>query len=283
VYLNDKTMLLPRPFGISDVETDGSGSACITLVYAIAGAGTAKLAAYEPGTEIEILGPQGNGYDLESKGRDTMLIGGGLGIPPLLFAARRIRETIPTGDGRKITALLGYRDAPYYANEIGKHCDEVFCISESAIPERTPLQCDGKDVSIGISESAISQSAPLPLSTDKNTIPINGTVMDLITHLTADGRLDPSNALVLSCGPTPMLKAVAEWSTAQNIPAQVSLEERMGCGYGACVGCTVEIKNTSDKQPTPLTSTNKNPIPNTTRKKICKEGPVFPADAVAWR
>jgi dihydroorotate dehydrogenase electron transfer subunit len=251
------------------------------LVYAIAGAGTAKLAAYEPGTEIEILGPQGNGYDLESKGRDTMLIGGGLGIPPLLFAARRVRETIPTGDSRRITALLGYRDAPYYANEIGKHCDEVFCISENAIPEQAPLQGDGKDVSIGISESAISQSAPL--SSGNNTVPISGTVMDLISHLTADGRLDPSGASVLSCGPTPMLKAVAKWSAAQNIPAQVSLEERMGCGYGACVGCTVEIKNTSDKQPPPPASTDKNPAPNTTRKKICKEGPVFPADAVVWR
>jgi dihydroorotate dehydrogenase electron transfer subunit len=212
VYLNDRTMLLPRPFGISDVEADDNGSACITLVYAVVGAGTAKLAAYEPGTEIEILGPQGNGYDLESNGRHIILIGGGLGIPPLLFVARRIRETIPSSDGGKITALLGYRDAPYYADEIGKYCDDVFCISENA--------------------------------------PTSGTVLDLIAHLTADGRLDPTGASVLSCGPTPMLKAVAEWSAAQNIPAQVSLEERMGCGYGACVGCTVEIKNTSDKQST---------------------------------
>ncbi|MDR3224678.1 MAG: hypothetical protein LBT52_00065, partial [Clostridiales Family XIII bacterium] len=164
VYLNNKTMLLPRPFGISNIEINADGEAgadgktCegggtgvdgetregdgtgvdgetregdgtgvdggtnrsndeshIVLVYAVVGAGTAELASCVPGAAIQILGPQGNGYDLDALGRHVLLIGGGLGIPPLLFAARRIRESALPQGSMKITALLGYRDVPYYA------------------------------------------------------------------------------------------------------------------------------------------------------------------------
>jgi len=327
VYLNSKTMLLPRPFGISDVErgerckTDavtgenieadinidsGAGDGAdksddsprIVLVYAVVGAGTAELASYAPGTEIQILGSQGNGYNLDELDRHVLLIGGGLGIPPLLFAARRIRETIMPGNNMKITALLGYRDVPYYVDDIGRYCDDVFYISENA-----PLQgAQSKSSSSGgaQSEASPSNSAHGTVLGFALRLPkINGTVMDMIACLIAEGRLELNNTSILSCGSTPMLKAVAEWTAAHGIPAQVSLEERMGCGYGACVGCTVEIKNASialsrPEQPGAVPSdvapmqpgaipNSADPTPKTTRKKVCKDGPVFPAEVVVWR
>jgi dihydroorotate dehydrogenase electron transfer subunit len=241
VYLNSASMLLPRPFGVSDVVAGEDGPRLV-FIYAVVGAGPAELSTYAPGAEIRILGPQGTGYDLEGLGRNVILVGGGLGVPPLIFAARRIRESLKPGDDTTITALLGYRDAPYCFGEMSLYCDDVFGISERGS---------------GRAEGEVSLHH------------MNGTVMDLAARLVSEGKLDLSNASVLSCGPTPMLHAVAEWAKARSVPAQISLEARMGCGYGACVGCTIEIKSTT----TPT---------HTIRQKICKEGPVFPAEAIVW-
>ncbi|MDR1496058.1 MAG: hypothetical protein LBS67_03965, partial [Clostridiales Family XIII bacterium] len=142
LYLNNDAMLLPRPFGISDIEVgDGPRSRVsadpsdrvgprLVFVYAVVGAGTAELASYAPGTTVRVLGPNGNGYTLEGLGKNVLLVGGGLGIPPLLFAARRLREGAGRDGDVKITALLGYRDEPYYSKAMGMYCDEVFDISE---------------------------------------------------------------------------------------------------------------------------------------------------------
>jgi NAD(P)H-flavin reductase len=128
------------------------------------------------------------------------------------------------------------------------YCDDVFSISESGY---------------GRSEGEVS------------VYDMRGTVMDLAARLASGGGLDLSNASVMSCGPIPMLRAVAEWAKESGIPAQVSLEERMGCGYGACVGCTVEIKSTA---PDAGEDAPRNTSQNTKiRRKICKDGPVFPA------
>ncbi|MDR0596004.1 MAG: hypothetical protein LBG50_00470, partial [Clostridiales Family XIII bacterium] len=227
VYLNDKTMLLPRPFGISDVEDCGGGSErrhtmnsevampdtapWIVLVYAAVGAGTARLATYEPGTEIMLLGPQGNGFDLAACGRNVLLVGGGLGIPPLLFAAHRLREAAARDSGAaksgaKVTALLGYRDSQYYAERMEDFCNEVYCISEN-LPSLAP---------------SAAPSTPPPSA---QSAQITGTVIDLIDSLVSKRKLDISDAAILSCGPYPMLRAVAEWASKNGIPAQVSMEE----------------------------------------------------------
>jgi dihydroorotate dehydrogenase electron transfer subunit len=270
VYLNSASMLLPRPFGISDVVV-GEGGSELVFVYSVAGAGTTELSTYAPGAEVRILGPQGNGYDLDGLGKNVILIGGGLGIPPLLFAARRVRERLASGDDTTVTALLGYRDDPYYSGAMNLYCDEVFSISEA-----------GYDRSEG----------------DASVYDIKGTVMDLAARLIAEGRFDLSNASILSCGPMPMLRAVAEWAEAKGVPAQVSLEERMGCGYGACVGCTVEVKSTVSVAGEDESRDTKRTVPFvslsmsrggsqvmpalTTRRKVCKDGPVFPADSIVW-
>jgi dihydroorotate dehydrogenase electron transfer subunit len=245
VYLNRASLLLPRPFGISDV-TEGESGPELVIVYAVVGAGTRELSSYAPGTEVRILGPQGNGYDLGAPRRRTLLVGGGLGIPPLLFAAHRIRDrgAAPL-EGAHVTALLGYRDEPWYSAEMSACCDEVYGISESGA---------------GSEKSGAGG--------------MSGTVMDLIERLVSEGRIDLSDTSVLSCGPVPMLKAVAEWAKTMGLPAQVSLEGRMGCGYGACVGCTIDIHESESAAGSSRL--------RRVRRKICTDGPVFPADAVVW-
>jgi dihydroorotate dehydrogenase electron transfer subunit len=259
LYLNNKSMLLPRPFGISDVDTSGYGEPGLVFVYAVRGAGTAELSSYGPGTEIRALGPNGNGYDVERVGRRVFLVGGGLGIPPLLFAARRIREGDSGGGRVNITALLGYAGDAFYSEEMRPYCDDVFEISESMV------------VGYGSNESA------------------RGSVMDLIARLVSDGVLDLSGASVLSCGPTPMLRAVSEWTEANGIPAQISLEGRMGCGYGACVGCTIAVRAAhSPLAPDAAADTERKTVMDDTasacvaRKKICKDGPVFASNMIVW-
>jgi NAD(P)H-flavin reductase len=316
--------------------TSGGGPRLV-FVYAVVGEGTAELASYAPGTELRILGPQGNGYDRGAAGRRVLLIGGGLGIPPLLFAARRLREGVgllsPAPDAEhgagpgpgehtetmsragakpdgevKITALLGYRDEPYYSEEMRRYCDEVFDISElwesresgeaRGRPERDsgagPERCAHKTRHGGVRS-------------------LRGTVMDLIARLEEDGALDLAGTSVLACGPLPMLRAVSEWAAARGVPAQVSLEERMGCGYGACVGCTITVKaegagtglhnvasvaeacgpqvaeisegqvdEISSGQSTSTSSKRNIATCGLVRRKVCKDGPVFPSDVIVW-
>jgi dihydroorotate dehydrogenase electron transfer subunit len=254
LYLNNEALLLPRPLSISGICPCGA-ELCLIFVYAAVGAGTRELSSYAKGDALYVLGPLGHGFETEGSvggvescmddegagvaescmdsgsagiaeyGRrgetahDLILIGGGLGIPPLLFAASHIRG----GEKRttRIRAFLGYRDEAYYSREMSRYCDEVFDISDK-----------------------------------------DGTVMDLLGRVLSGGDSDMARARVLSCGPVPMLKAVAEWAAEHGVSAQVSLEERMGCGYGACVGCTIETVNG--------------------RKKICKDGPVFRSEDIIW-
>jgi NAD(P)H-flavin reductase len=335
LYLNDHAMLLPRPISISDAEGD-----CVALVYATVGKGTESLSGCEKGTRVRLLGPNGNGYDLDRVGKHVVLIGGGLGIPPLLFAARRIREKM----GVKVTAILGYRDEPYYSREMRAFCEAVYEISERAAPrgtasgytvsehavpsvaasefaplkyvaaERAIHECTAS--SIPASECAASECAPLEYAAAERTIhertassipaseyatsehaarvsaldehvrgddvlKTTGNVMDLLSALTSQDRLDLTDATVLACGPMPMLRAVAQWTRAKNIPTQVSMEERMGCGYGVCIGCTCAVKIIGEN----IDERNEQSNENTgmvSRRKVCTDGPVFRSEEIIW-
>jgi dihydroorotate dehydrogenase electron transfer subunit len=213
IYLNSESKLLPRPISIADADADLDE---ITLVYAAVGEGTEELAGYEPGTDVEVMGPLGMGYKITPKHKHIILIGGGLGVPPLFFAAKAAKA-----QGIKATALLGYRNLTYMVNDFKEVADVVYSITD-----------------------------------DK------GTVLDLVRNITSVVSLDTEDALILSCGPKPMLKAVHEWASSIGTPAQISLEERMGCGFGACVGCTVRTVNGS--------------------RKVCKDGPVFDSKDIVW-
>jgi dihydroorotate dehydrogenase electron transfer subunit len=231
LYLRDRSLMLPRPISISHVD-----GPLLTLVIGHKGTGTKFLSQKIPGEPIDIMGPLGNGFtvpdlgtsdaDTESKAasaeidrkeKSAILIGGGVGIPPLRFLAS---ELIKNGfDKKDITVILGFRGTPFYTEPFEKLSNNVYVVSE----ER-----DGKNVVDIIHEKKIGDVAKY----------------------------------WYACGPTPMLKAVKELadSTSSDIDLELSLEERMGCGYGACVGCVIDTASG--------------------QKKVCKDGPVFKSGEV---
>ena len=212
VYPNDSARLLPRPISICETDPEKE---LLRIVYRVAGEGTKELSSCRAGDTLSIMGPLGNGFPLKDK--KALLIGGGIGIPPMLELAKAL--------SCEKTAVLGYRDSQtFLAEEIGKY-------------------------------------AGLAVATEDGSVGTKGTVLDAIKAqgLKAD--------IIYACGPTPMLRALKEYAAKEGIECWISLEERMACGVGACLGCVCHSKDVDEHS-------------NVRNKGVCKDGPVFLADEV---
>ena len=216
IYLDDKSMLLPRPISISEADDNS-----LTIVYKIVGKGTGCLSGYGAGSRVKISSPLGNGYSLRENyaGGKTALVAGGVGIPPMIGLARELKKR-----GAEVYAFLGFQ-------------------SETFLVEKLKPLC--ADVSI---------------ATDDGSAGFHGNVVEL---LGSGGAIYDE---YFACGPKVMLKALCGYIEKVERNVQVSMEERMGCGYGACVGCTCKI-------------TEENRIK---RKRVCIDGPVFSGKDVVW-
>ena len=219
VYTQDKSRLLPRPISICEID---KAQGRLRIVYRIAGAGTAELAGRKAGEQVEVMGPLGNGYALRAAdGKEpgtAILIGGGIGIPPLLALSQSLTC--------KKIAVLGYRD------------NQTFLKDEF--------------------EAA---GCRVVLATDDGSIGTKGNVIDAIR---AEGI---AGDMIFSCGPTPMQRGVKAFAAEQSIPAQLSLEERMACGIGACLACVCRSKDVDEHS-------------HVHNKRVCKDGPVFMAEEI---
>ena len=212
VFSDDGAKLLGRPISLCRICPEENR---IRLVYRVTGPGTGteEFSRKKAGDKITLLGPLGNGFPMEEaeKGH-LLLIGGGIGIPPLLeIAVRRSGEC---------SAFLGYRDSGLFL------CDEF------------------KNV------------GPAFAATEDGSFGIRGNVLDALRETGVWGDM------IFACGPLPMLRAVSEYAAAKDIPCWISMEERMACGIGACLGCVV---------PTPDTDGHS----HVCNKRVCKDGPVF--------
>ncbi|MBR5047568.1 MAG: dihydroorotate dehydrogenase electron transfer subunit [Eubacterium sp.] len=213
IYCKDGGRLLPRPISICGIDRERG---TIRVVYRIAGSGTREISRWTKGETFEILGPLGNGYAIREN--RAVIVGGGIGIPPMLELARQIK-------GEK-TVVLGYRDS----------------------------------ASLFLKEE-FEAIADVKISTDDGSAGIRGTVVDAIREYGITGDT------IYACGPMPMLKALADYAQKEGMEAQISLEERMACGIGACLGCIVKTKT-------------KDHHTNVNNKRICSDGPVFDAREV---
>ena len=225
-YLSDPSRLLPRPISICE-RNPRLGA--LRFVFRIAGEGTRILSQLRSGQSVLTLGPNGNGYPLEeANGKRVLLIGGGLGIPPLLGLAKDL-QTEPCGtDGMKrpraVTVAAGYRSEPYLLEDL-------------------------------------KENAAVFYATEDGSSGIAGNVLDAV-------RANPYPAdLIMSCGPKPMLRAVASYAKENGIPCYVSMEERMACGIGACLACTCETVTEDEHY-------------HVKKRRVCEDGPVFSADEV---
>ncbi len=206
--------LLRRPLSLCRIDQDASEC---TLIYRKEGIGTTLLSEKRPGETVDVLGPLGNGFPLDAveKGQRALLVGGGIGVPPLYELAKQLVEK-----GVIVTNVLGFqtKDAVFYEQEF------------SMFGETYVATVDG---SYGM----------------------KGFVTDVI-----DQR-DISFDVLYACGPKPMLKALEQAFPHKEV--YLSLEERMGCGIGACFACVCRV-----------------PDSETAYKKVCSDGPVFKAGEV---
>lgn len=227
VYTDDASKLLPRPISICDVkEPDGDDPGALRLVYRVTreGAGTDLISKLVAGDKVYILGILGNGYDISvSEGKDVVLMGGGIGIPPMLCLADRLNKS---GKCKSVRVVLGYRDSNFFLKED----------FEAAVGKENVL-----------------------IATEDGSFGTKGNVLNVMNELDALGK---GADMVMACGPMPMLRAIAAYADPKKIDAYISLEERMACGVGACLGCITKTKEVDHHS-----------YVNNTR--ICTDGPVF--------
>ena len=197
-------LYLRRPISVSDIAGDR-----LTIIYKVVGEGTARMAEMSTGGELDILTGLGHGYDLTQVEDEVLLIGGGVGVPPLIYAAKKLREA-----GKNVRVVMGFNTA-----------DEVFGEKEFKALGCNVTVCtmDGSYGTKGVVTDVIATPAPY----------------------------------YFAYGPLPMLRALLQQIGTKG---QMSMEERMGCGVGICMGCTIETKEGF--------------------KRVCREGPVFNAESL---
>lgn len=197
---------LRRPISVCDCK-DGE----LTLVYKVVGQGTKQMSEMKPGDTVDVLTGLGNGYDETKAGERVLLLGGGVGVPPLYLLAKHLLKA-----GKTVSVVLGFNKA-----------DEIFFEDE--------FKALGATVTVATADGSYGKK---------------GFVTD---------ALPESYDYFYTCGPEPMLKAVYK---ATNTSGQFSFEERMGCGFGACMGCSCKTV--------------------TGYKRICKDGPVLEKEEILW-
>ena len=197
---------LRRPISVCDVNGDE-----LTLVYKVVGAGTRQMSEMQVGDTVDVLSGLGNGYDTTKAGEQVLLLGGGVGVPPLYLLAKNLLKA-----GKTVSVVLGFNKA-----------DEIFFEDE--------FKALGANVTVTTADGSYGKK---------------GFVTD---------ALPESYDYFYTCGPEPMLKAVYK---ATKTSGQFSFEERMGCGFGACMGCSCKTI--------------------TGYKRICKDGPVLEKEEILW-
>ena len=191
---------LRRPISVCDYN-----ETTLTLIYKVVGSGTEIMAGLPVGTKLDVLTGLGNGYDTSLSGDRPVLVGGGVGVPPMFNLCKKL-----IAEGKHPQVVLGFNVA-----------SEIFLAEE--------FKALGAEVHIATADGSVGTK---------------GFVTDVIKNL--------SYTYFYSCGPMPMFRAMEQVMTTQG---QYSFEERMGCGFGACMGCTIQTKNGY--------------------KRVCKDGPVF--------
>lgn len=198
---------LRRPISICNCENGK-----LSIIYKVVGNGTKEMSELPVGAELDILSGLGNGYDTSKSGDCPVLIGGGVGVPPMYLLCKKL-----VSEGKKATVILGFNSEK-----------EVFGVDE--------FKATGAEVYVTTADGSVGTK---------------GFVTDVLKNL--------HYTYFYTCGPMPMFKAI---ESIAKTSGQYSFEERMGCGFGACMGCTCKTKYGN--------------------KRICKDGPVLEREEIVW-
>jgi len=224
----DDYPLLRRPISIHGIDKE-NGDICI--LFQIVGEGTKLLSQKAVGDDLDVLGPLGNGFSIYPESKKIMIIGGGIGVAPLLALSEESME-----QGKEVRVLIGALKRELVVGE----------------------------------KSFKVLGAKVDVTTDDGSYGYKGLVTDLLEEIITKGEWLPNQ--IFACGPKSMLKKIVEISQDSHIACQVSLEERMGCGIGACLGCVCKIK-IKDKKEDEF---------KYDYKRVCIDGPIFEGSEVVW-
>lgn len=216
IYPKAKHTILPRPISICEINKDEE---TLRIVYRVVGKGTGEFSEYKAGEEVDVLGPVGNGFPVDKAiGKNAVLIGGGIGVPPILELAKQTKA-------ESVSVLVGYRDSNMFLKE------------------------------------DFDKAAKTYIATEDGSYGTKGNVMDALreNNIPCD--------VIFACGPMPMLRAIKKYAEEKGIEAYISLEERMACGVGACLGCVCK-------------TTKEDHHSHVKNARVCTEGPVFEAREV---
>ena len=200
-------LFLRRPISVCDCDSEA-----VTIIYKVVGVGTEVMAKMQAGETLDVLTGLGNGYDLTKSGDRPLLLGGGVGVPPMYMLAKQL-----IAEGKKVSVVLGFNSK-----------EEIFFVDE--------FKAIGAEVTVCTADGSVG---------------VKGFVTDAMVNI--------DYSYFYTCGPEPMLKAIDKVAVTSG---QLSFEERMGCGFGACMGCSCKTKYGN--------------------KRICKDGPVLEREEIIW-
>ena len=225
MYTTDESKLLPRPISICEIDKENGR---LRVVYRVTGpkTGTEEFSKLKAGDIIPVIGPLGNGFPYEkAEGKKVFLMGGGIGVPPLLELAAQLKRLPEDRRPAAVSIVMGYRDAQTFLKE------------------------------------EFEENGTLYIATEDGSVGTRGNVLDAVreNQIEAD--------VIYACGPMPMLRAIKKYAQENQIQAYISLEERMACGVGACLGCVCK-------------TVHKDAHSHVNNTRICTDGPVFNAEDV---
>jgi dihydroorotate dehydrogenase electron transfer subunit len=239
-----RKILLRRPFSFAEVTGDGDKTFA-ELLYCVVGPATVRMMTLSAGDRISVIGPLGRGFQIPDSKKTVLLVGGGMGTPPLQHLAQNLTAC---SDGIDIISMAGAKTADGLPFE--GRLDEIsqnlgFCVPEFA--------------RYGI-ESLVA--------TDDGSAGYHGLVTDYLVEWLEKSDIPFDDIIICACGPESMLAAVAQIANEKNIDCQVSMERRMACGIGLCQSCAVECRVAGSNE--------------TIYKLCCQDGPVFDAKEVVF-
>lgn len=236
---HERQVLLRRPFSVADRWNDADGHVHLKIISHRVGPGTDWLERLRPGALLNITGPLGRGFYVPPQETALILVGGGVGIPPLLYLARQLHEA----RRRDVTMILG----------AASHDLLPVSLSQPATTDGTPRACV---------ELPGDANCPTMITTDDGSAGLSGLVTDGLKVWQQRRSADQRGGLVFACGPEPMLRAIAQLTRQLGLDCQLCIERKMGCGLGACLSCVVRRRDMTK--------------PDGWRWALaCQDGPVF--------
>jgi dihydroorotate dehydrogenase electron transfer subunit len=215
----------------------------VEILYKVLGKGTQCLARMEPGQEVEMLGPLGNSFTVPDGLEQVVLVAGGIGVPPIAALATQLAPSAGTHCGLNGPFAMGAQ-APSVGVEVflgGKTREDILCVKDF--------------------EEA---GASVQITTEDASLGARGLITDRLRPFLLAPHASPP--MIYSCGPPGMLAAVARLAEEFGVPCQVSVEANMACGFGACMGCAIEVRGEARSF-----------------KLVCKDGPIFDSREIVWQ